>query len=248
MTVSTAFDALEHGWKFPNSFDVPTSLDVLRDTIGLCGGMCFTALDRYYSEEPIPDTTSTPRPGSSLFNEIFNRQIDNIRVQELIIKCLDWSLRQDYKGEYYWLPYCDEWDSVGELSIRSWNNTIAPRLDDGLPTVIVLCKVGGLDIWGNHQVIATGYEIFGSNRISIECYDPNYPKHYSAVTFQKDTDEYRINAKCGRKDGTRHNIRGFFFWDYDRKERVISPTITPLEETSARLDIDDLSWFWILHR
>ena len=47
-------------------------------TGGLCGGMCFAALDRYFTGREIPKITTPPKDGTPLFEEILRRQIDSL--------------------------------------------------------------------------------------------------------------------------------------------------------------------------
>ena len=85
----TEFRPSVHGLKFGNSY---SSEDILEEMTalppwmvtnvlgswGLCGGMCFLALDRYFENEPRPDTSTIPGPGDLLFSELVDRQLNAI--------------------------------------------------------------------------------------------------------------------------------------------------------------------------
>jgi hypothetical protein len=109
----TTFKPSKHGFHFKNSFKGPIQ--------GLCGGMVWAALDRYFGNvnKPIPGNTEPPEPDLetlslleegqqwsnltppqdeilNLYFEILKRQVDCLRVYELIQKIMDWMGRPNH--------------------------------------------------------------------------------------------------------------------------------------------------------
>lgn len=199
----------------------------LDDTWGLCGGMCFASLDRYFNRQPTPTDTVPPRGSSPLFRELFDRQNDAIEsVGWRTI--LDYQVRPD-EGAWYEFQH-----SLGHYVLtRQWP-AVRAQLDDGIPAVVCLIRVGRTSpaIWNNHIVVAWAYEIDG-NDVEIQVYDPNKPGESHRLGF-------RLNQRNSRLDatdtGTDRTLRGFIMIPYDRQERFIA------SPASDSLEREDLAW------
>jgi hypothetical protein len=103
---ATGFIASRNGFKFGNSFTLRPSLfkiDFGSWGMGLCGGMCFSALDRYFRANPPPPDTTPPKDGTPLFEELFQRQMENLFLPlyawggppNTFEKTIDWQWRPD---------------------------------------------------------------------------------------------------------------------------------------------------------
>lgn len=235
-----------HGFHFVNSFDAsPAEVAWDRDrcatvkaivfsgglagilawpeSIGLCGGMCWGALDRYFGhrEGCIPQDKAPPGLRTPLFRELFDRQLDTLVAHgSLIGRCWDWMNRPD---EGHWhdrtsighLTQADEWPRTKDL------------IDRGFPASLCVIKVrgpmegGGFEVWSNHQVLAWGYEFDDqARRVKLKLYDPNYPDADDvSLSFTLGQDHSKLSAVHSRGD----DVRGFFNWSYDKEMILIPP-------------------------
>lgn len=99
----TGFLAKSHGYHFRNSFvfsfdfEIPLvgKMDLGDIVYGLCGGMCFSALDHYHAGLPIPPQTRRPKFSTDLFNALVNRQLDSMEIPKGILRVLEWMIRDD---------------------------------------------------------------------------------------------------------------------------------------------------------
>ena len=74
----TTFVPSKHGFHFRNGLSIaPKFPRPILPKFGVCGGMCWSALDRYFDGETAPDATTVPLPGSALYEELFWRQMDS---------------------------------------------------------------------------------------------------------------------------------------------------------------------------
>ena len=215
MAVESGFDAAMHGFHFRNRFN---GLDVLKevddglgnvagaiagsakfwDGFGLCGGMAWHALDRFYAKNPIPKTKSIPDGGSPLFRILVVRQMDSFHGTKLLGECVKWQSRSD-KGRWF-----DPRASIRHLTLKQW-----PKLKDsierGFPASLTLIRTT-TSPWENHQVLAIAYEedtIEGLGKVSL--YDPNHPAKEPTITLELAGDD------AGRAEqNTGEHLRGFF--------------------------------------
>jgi hypothetical protein len=80
--IRTAFNPVQHGFKFPNSFvnhviSVP-ALGIDFTTGGRCGGMAFAALDYWHHHLAIPEDSSLPVDGTLVSTYIYDRLMNSI--------------------------------------------------------------------------------------------------------------------------------------------------------------------------
>jgi hypothetical protein len=206
------FNPSTHGFKFQNSFpgipflihrnliinDLIHKLFFGKNLYGLCGGICFTALDYFYSEQELPCIDSPPKVGSSFHAYIFKRQNHTYgRFGRYISKFIFWSLISDT-----------------QLQARTYKefSDIQLSLDRNQPVVLGLVYVHvsrSIAIWSNHQVIAYGYEV-SAEKNTVYLYDPNSPGREDIVLELVRTKQ---GFECSQKKLQSNEsipVRGFF--------------------------------------
>lgn len=208
--VRTGFRPEEHGFRFANRFAWPgvgrawvlagatlRHVGINTTVLGLCGGMCLTALDLYYAGRAVPDGAAPPAPGSALFRYLVRRQIDSYAGLRVPARVLTWMWRRDARLDRY---------SVAEfLHLRA-------QLNGGTPTPLVPVRARGIsDPTVNHQVLAVGYAWEPlTRRATIHLYDPNHPLMEPTLSFTVVPGE-RIMAL---RQSTGETVRGFFLGRY----------------------------------
>lgn len=168
-----------HGFWFRNSFTgTPISLGGLErrlgaeETYGLCGGMCFAALDRWHAGEDPPDVDRPPETDHPLYAELLARQLDSLGpYASLGLRFMRWMRLPD----------------AGEGGVRHLTavelQAVSESLERGEPVVLGLVYPSdNWHPWGNHQVL--GYAIEtpegepdadDERPLFIALYDPNFP-------------------------------------------------------------------------
>jgi hypothetical protein len=229
--VQTGFDPKVHGFQFTNSFrggsvmaelarqdrlsplsgvKLPRALRHLTHlaenadfwgAFGLCGGMSWTALDRFERGQQIEDTRTIPAPDTELFRALVAKQADSMRGRSLLERCLVW---QVLPGRAPWWMFWS--NGVGRLTIEDEWPRLRGHLDRGTPMSLVLVRVEGVANPGdNHQVVAIGYET-GDGAVQIEMYDPNHPRARPTIPLDL------RRQTCGPRQSTGERVRGFFIW------------------------------------
>ena len=193
---------------------------------GLCGGMAFTVRDVFEakSRAPIPDTTP-PGPDTPLFKYLADRLIDSFDLPKAgFMKYYAWMTSPDHDTGPILVRRGLAWKTIME----EWPHRIRQSLDAGQLCVLGLVTVASVnpaDLGRNHQVLAYGYDLGGSNNLTLLIYDPNTPVAQA--------DGVRISLSLANPTTTTpitHNvaisepIRGFFGVDYAyRDPSAIAP-------------------------
>jgi hypothetical protein len=178
----TGFRPSANGLHFSNAFpDQPAlivdlgvaTLQMGNAANGLCGGMVFAALDYWTRGSPPPPDTIPPEAGTALASYLVRRLIDS------------WDLP---RGPLTYLTlmnpvYPDGDRRVGPVTVpgrarrmisREWP-AIRASLDAGRPCPLGVVRVRSanpLELGKNHQVLAYGYDLTGSD-LRLAVYDPN---------------------------------------------------------------------------
>lgn len=212
---STTFDPAKDGFKFVNSFDIDPRLFGFTGknwNIGLCGGMCAAALDRWVHKQPIPAIDHVPQqkcPDLDLFWEIFGRQA--FTLYPLVwLKVLALQVTADADTTVPPLPGPNPGHTIpglGSLTAPQWPK-LKDLIDRGIPAILVLIRAEpGGDPTNNHQVVAIGYRMETLYDIKVQIYDPNHPGQTQELEFDlSDPAGKGINGK--QTDG--HTFRAFF--------------------------------------
>ncbi len=206
----TIFDPHRHGWPFGNLYPFKVGVGRLRIPpaikMGFCGGMVFSALDRFYEREPMPETGPAPVQGEPLYDALFRRQFQTLNGG-VFLKTYRWQIKSD--------------EELARLTTHEWS-TVRQSIDAGYPIVICLIRVSGVlgILWDNHQVVVYGYRVDpASGRVTLDVYDPNHPRNRGAVTIGF-TPGNRLDGKQylrGEESRSpKERMRGFFVIPYDR--------------------------------
>lgn len=148
---------------------------------GLCGGMCFTALDFYKAGLPLPrgqHRNDRPASGTSLRRYIWKRQleslvIDGTRFLAWLIVLSHVPLAWPFRGGPAWLL---------ARSKEEWKKLKA-SLEAGEPVPIVLVRATE-SVFDYHQVLAIGYDEAETVHGTIYLYDPNCPDEVSTIEIE----------------------------------------------------------------
>lgn len=213
--VQTPFSPLSEGFRFPNYFELKLpvkfklplagTVDLNDVVFGLCGGMCFAALDYYITKKyPLPEYTSPKEIDSRLLVYLCERQIDSLQLP-VLIKIIDWMASGN--------------DVLAGRMLKNEIPRLRRMLDRGEPAVLCLIRTQGFaNPTLNHQVLATGYEFDeNASTISITLYDPNHPGETPTITARLDRKDFLIQQSTGEA------LRAFFLVPYRTQKAVPAP-------------------------
>ena len=243
---TTYFKPSIHGWPFDNSydFDAPVHFDhVTLHNLGYCGGMCWTALDRFYAGINIPRGTQSPAQGDDLYNEILNEQLASLMGPSMVPGTKLWQIY-----EWQQSPDLDNLinlhHSLGRKTQKEWRK-IKKLLDSSKPVTLTLIASSNDynpdNLKNNHRVVAYAYEerplqdgewVHGDSNpnirhVTIFIYDPNYHDDDDVrLTFHRGCDDSWIRLRHNKPYEEYH---GFFL---DDKER----SYTSADSTSVWID------------
>ena len=170
---------------------------------GLCGGMCFAALDFFTAGRPLPrgqGPRDRPSPGTHMRSYIWRRQInslvsDGARFVAWLIFLNAIPTTWPFRGGPAWLA---------ARSRKEWERLKA-NVDTGQPVPIGLVRATK-NLYDNHQVIAIGYDEADDTQGTIYLYDPNCPDRESSIRLQFGERGLDGEENCG----TDAPMRGFF--------------------------------------
>ena len=180
---------------------------------GLCGGMCFTALDFHKASLRLreQDLDDPPSAESPLYAYIWKRQIQSLvslpRVGSDGARYMAWMIimnrvpAKPLGGGPAWLL---------SQSREEWSKLKA-SIDDGEPVPILLVRHTD-NVYGNHQVLAIGYDGVGIDGGTIEVYDPNCHDEVNTIELEVDDDVLNGEESCGSDHPP---LRGFFCQAYE---------------------------------
>lgn len=185
--------------------DVAASLDFW-GTFGLCGGMAWAALDRYFGGATTPNVTTPPGPGDDLFSELVERQVASMGGRRLIARCLAWQLTPDRTP--WWIFWTR---GVLQLTERREWPALRSSLDRRVPASLTLVRIAGLASPSlNHQVVAIGYHHLDQLTVQVHLYDPNHPGDRPGLFMNFNAEGLLV--ACSQTTG--EPVRGFFVSPY----------------------------------
>ena len=211
--VRTSFVPRNQGFRFINFFDLlPTRTlpkvlgrDLDRMTIiGLCGGMCFAAIDYFLAQQSRPEVVDVKQLPSELLSYLRSRQSESTPLRTLI-KLANWVFKDNLQ--------------VGQMTALREVPKLRALLDQGQPAVLLLvCTHGVENPTGNHQVVATGYDFDpASQELAVYLYDPNHPGEQPCLTMNLSSPSQGIHLQ----QTTGEARRGFFVQEYKAKAPAI---------------------------
>jgi len=172
---NTTFSPEIHGFAFPNYFELgqaKTKLSLSKaaaPVYGLCGGMCFAALDYYFAGITLPNVDSPGLVEGWLWKYLIKREIDTLKRRESLLFFRSMISRRMYL------------ESITFSALQEIKNQIYRRR----PVVLGIIRSRGYsNPTKNHQVLVVGFEEHMENtytRLSI--YDPNYSNSHHFITY-----------------------------------------------------------------
>jgi hypothetical protein len=203
----TQFVPEQRGFGFVNSFTLPFpaqirlpligEIDLKKVVYGLCGGMCFAALDYYYAGRPVPPYARPEDLEGDYVRYLWDRQLDSLGVT-VIPKVIEWMLRSD--------------KDVALRTARYEVPKLRRRLDQGTPVVVALVRARGVsDPTINHQVLVTGYDFDETSRqLKLYLCDPNYPRRATHLNMSLVSPGQGLDAA----QSTGERLRALFLIEY----------------------------------
>lgn len=194
------------GLHFVNSFPMSSFPGInmlggifsVSDPYGLCGGMAFAARDYFEASLPVPPDVNPPTSGS-LFDYLWLRLLASFTLPVGPARYLGLMHPglPDHETDFSRIglaPHGRAWVMIME----EWPK-IRAEIDSGHPSPLGLVTCKSVDpgqIFYNHQVLAYGYELDGTD-LKIFVYDPNFvennniaislsiadPQHTTSVTY-----------------------------------------------------------------
>ena len=206
--VNTAFASERHGFQFVNRFEFSLALQLpfvgsinLGSIVyGLCGGMCFAALDYFHLGRAVPTQSDVEQIDPELEGYLMRRQLDSMSLP-VVPKVIEWMLRDD--------------GDVGRLTSQREFPKLYRRINKGNPAVLCLVRGQGVeDPTQNHQVVAVGYDFDDVTRqLTVYLYDPNHPRHEPTLSMNL----ARPSSGIGATQSSEEPLRGFFVIDYQQQ-------------------------------
>jgi hypothetical protein len=204
---------LRDGFAFANRFEQTISFRLpIRGLVrfaqmayGLCGGMCFAALDCYYAGLPVPSDSDSPGLGTRLGNYLHRHQLDSFCGPVVPWRVLTLASRRDAR--------------LATLARQRVWPQIRAQLSRGEPVVLVLIRSRGWShLTTNHQVVVvTCEEDVTAQQITLWLYDPNHPGQEPTLRFALGDALLALHGlhSTGEVD------RGFFVQRYRPRKRSL---------------------------
>ena len=194
---------------------IPRGIRALRDAMeshlspvyGLCGGMCFTALDFYKAGRPLPrgqHRDDQPAAGTDPRRYLWKRQLKSLVSDGA--RFMAWLIALNYVPPAWPFQGGSGW--LLARSKREWRKLRA-TIDRGEPIPIGLVR-DVKNIYENHQVLAIGYDEVDETHGTIYLYDPNCPDRVSTIHIE--FGERQLDGRESCDPSVR--LRGFFCENY----------------------------------
>ncbi|HJS29919.1 MAG TPA: hypothetical protein VJ768_09865 [Anaerolineales bacterium] len=206
--IGTAFDPKLHGFRFVNRFQVPFSvmfplpfvspINLDKVIYGLCGGMCFGALDYYRAGKAVPAVNRVDDIENRFLLYLWDRQLDSLRLPA-VLRVMEWMLIDD--------------STVASRVSQREVPKVKRRIDKGSPAVLALIRTKGVSSpTQNHQVMVVGYDYDAESKdLVFQLYDPNHPGKAPTLSMNLTKPSHGLQLS----QSTGENLRGFFVLDYN---------------------------------
>jgi hypothetical protein len=201
---------------FDNSFTFPFFVTIpgigrvnLSQAYGLCGGMAYTVRDIFEARMSPPSTSSVPSMGSPLWNYIVRRLLDSL-PPAMVARNIALSSPA--------MPDHDTWIARGRAWVMIMDEwpLVKADLDAGRPSPLGLIKVKSfnpIDVTGNHQVLAWGYDLNGDD-LTLHLYDPNHHDEDVTLSLNIGNPTHTTPITYSSKGGGDGTIFMFFHTNY----------------------------------
>jgi hypothetical protein len=197
--------AFVNSFRFSADFRLPLigTLNLGDVVFGLCGGMCYAALDYFHAGLPIPRHAQGPANGTPLYRYLWARQLDSISRPLVLLRLFRWMLHDD--------------DWLHRLTVRHELPALRRRIARGEPAVLLLVRARGIsDPTVNHQVAAVAYiEDPATGEVTLPLYDPNHPGAETHITVHP----HPAPGRPPLEGSTGEPLRGFFVLSYHPSTR-----------------------------
>jgi hypothetical protein len=233
MGIRTGFLPSKHGLAYTNSW--PSQPAVVRQTPfgaitlgnaarGLCGGMVFAALDYWHAGVLPPERR--PAAGTAAYTHIVDRLVDSWHIPAGVAQYYQWmnlpdaDTGFDVLGRHVLVERGLAWRTI----TVQWRQ-VRTDLDHGTPVALGVVTVDSADprdLGLNHQVLAYGYDLDGSN-VTLNVYDPNRGRRDDAA-IRFDTRNPQRRTTFSHTLGLNRPLRGFFRTAY---QAATPPPPTP---------------------
>lgn len=134
------------------------------DSNGLCGGMVFAVRD-YFETSKKPADTTTPTPGSALYEYIKQRLVDSFNIPGGPLTYYKFMLPTTSNVDRY---QAMRWEEGPKIMGDIYSGKLSPI------GVVNIISANPFDVGRNHVILAYGYEQIGTS-LTIYAYDPNSP-------------------------------------------------------------------------
>jgi hypothetical protein len=205
--MKTTFLANKHGYQFPNRFELDWMKAVFKKSknkyfYGLCGGMCFSALDHFYENTPLPPYTDPEEIPQNYVNYLWSRQLNSTSLKQL---------------SKLFISAAQNKQLLLDKTIKHEIPLIISRINRNIPVPIIICRSRLLENpTDNHQIILTGCRV-DEGYYSFYCFDPNHPG--LEPTIQVSTD-----LSKGITQNTGEKIIAFFINSSYQQKRIFQKT------------------------
>lgn len=205
ISAKTDFIPENNGFHFINSFKIKPEIfgiNLREWNMGLCGGMCAGALNRFSKGLSPPHESIPPEGRTSLYDELIKRQLKTMSPKTL-----------KKMAEFQGAPdnvniNSRKKRSIGQKTQEEWP-ILKEAIDNDSPTILVLIRSIGLlgNPTNNHQVLALGYDFNQPTQdLRLYVYDPNKPDETQTISLNVGLPEGSLNLA----DSASPLTRGFF--------------------------------------
>lgn len=200
-----------------NAASASAAFPTLPRSYGMCGGMAYLSLDYWIAQAQLPrgahrddqpERTSTAT--AAIRDLLWSRLVDSLTTGGVLLRTLEWSLLVDH------VPARLGGGTSALLErTRRELTLVRESIDYGFP-----CPIGlvyrGTGLWDQHQVIAYGYEVTGTDAVTLFISDSNAPQQYGNAVHRAWTLDFTgpslvVGAPAG---DPANRLAGFFCSNY----------------------------------
>jgi len=183
---------------------------------GMCGGMAYASLDYWRARTLVPrgansnDQPDRSKPTSAAIrNLIWARLLNSLTDGGVLQRTIEWSLILNQLPA----PFGGGPGAILNRTKTEWD-LLRGHIDRGEPWPIGLVYTSR-DIWYQHQILAYGYEVTGTNTGKLHVYDSNSPRQYGDLSSSDVTLDFSgPSLKATSPSDGPGTLAGFFCSNY----------------------------------